>query len=61
MNIFNKIWPWRKRREAIAEEKRKMLRERLARVLNEPPMMHGSSRPERVKPSYRGTIQATRG
>jgi len=60
MNIFSIIWQWRKRRQEAAEEKKKLLRERLARVFDEPPRTHPMARPQRVEPRYRETAAASK-
>jgi len=58
MNILIAIFQWRKRREAIAEQKRKLMQERLARVLNEP-SAH-TPRRERIETRYPETAAATK-
>jgi len=62
MSFFNLIWKWRKRREAIAEEKARILKDRLAKVLDEKPITRDlPRRREEAERRYREIVHATRG
>ncbi len=61
MNIFSRIIEKRRmRREAIAEEKRKVLRERLISLFNEKPISRGAARADRAEKVY-GETHAAKG
>jgi hypothetical protein len=61
MKIFNAVRQWWTRREALEEEKNKILKDRLARLFNETAIPRESSCPEQNDKQGRKTVDVIKG